>query len=84
MNGPGDTPLGWNIFHATDCEWYTPDGTNNYTFVFPIEGGYWYTANNLFTTNTFDTACVNGNYVGVYVTSSSTGAFNEVITFPNK
>lgn len=83
LNAPGNVPLGWNYFHATYCEWYF-DGSNNYLFVFPSEGGYWYIVNNDYATKTFLTGCVNGYYEAVYVTNTSTGAFNYIFTYPYK
>jgi hypothetical protein len=83
LDGPGNTPTGWNVFHATNCEWYT-DGTNNYLFVFPQEGGYWYVVNNIYVTDTFETGCVNGNYEATYVVNSTTGAFTNLVTYPYK
>ena len=83
QNGATNTPTGWNYFHATYCEWYY-DGTNNWLFVYPQEGGYWYYANNIYVTNTYETACVNGNWVAVWVYNGSTGAYNYVWTYPYK
>jgi hypothetical protein len=83
LNGPGNVPTGWNYFHATYCEWYF-DGSNNFVVVYPQEGGYWYSYNNIYTDTTFKTACVNGNWVAVYVTNSTTGAFYYVFTYPYK
>jgi hypothetical protein len=83
LNAPGNVPTGWNYFHATYCEWYY-DGSNNYLFVFPSEGGYWYIVNNDYATKTFLTGCVNGYYEAVYVYNSSTGAFNYIFTYPYK
>jgi hypothetical protein len=80
---PGDAPAGWNYFHATYCEWYT-DGSNDFTFVFPEEGGYWVVENDIYATNTFNTACTNGNLAAVYVTDSSTGSFDRIWTYPYK
>jgi hypothetical protein len=82
-NSPGNLVVGFNFVHATNCEWFT-DGTNNFLFLLPQEGGFFATENNLFTAQTFLTGCVNGDFVGVNVTDSSTGNFNAVLTFPFK
>lgn len=82
-NGQGNLPLGFNFFHGTNCDWFT-DGTNNFLFVFPQEGGFVFTENNLFETQTFLTTCVNGNFFGINVINTSTGAFNQILTFPFK
>jgi len=79
----GDAAAGWNYFHATNCEWYT-DGSNDFTFVFPQEGGYWFVENDIYATDTFDTACTDGNWVAVYVTDSSSGSFDRIFTYPYK
>jgi hypothetical protein len=83
LQAPGIAASGWNTFHATNCEWYT-DGTNNYTYILPQEGGYWYIANNGYASGTFDAACANGNWVSVYVYNTSTGAFSNIVTYPYK
>jgi hypothetical protein len=83
LSGPGNTPTGWNYFHVTNCEWYT-DGTNNYLFIFPQEGGYWYTYGNIYTHTTWAPACQTGNWTAVYVYNGSTGSFNAVFTWDYK
>jgi hypothetical protein len=42
------------------------------------------TATMYFPAQTFLTACVNGNFVGVNVINSTTGTFNENLTYPAK
>jgi hypothetical protein len=83
LSGPGNTPTGFNYFHVTNCAWYT-DGTNQFLFIFPQEGGYWYTYNNIYTQTTWTPACQTGNWTAVYVINSSSGAFNEVYTYDFK
>jgi hypothetical protein len=83
LEAVGNAAAGWNYFHATNCEWVT-DGSNDFTFVFPQEGGYWFVENDIYATDTFDTACTNGNWVAVYVTDSSSGAFDRIFTYPYK
>ena len=34
LKSPGGVALGWNYFHATNCQWFF-DGTNNWITVFP-------------------------------------------------
>jgi hypothetical protein len=60
--------LGWNYVHATSCQFYW-DGANAWLYIFPSEGGYFYTA---FTPwmNMLAPACQTGNWVGFYVTAS--------------
>jgi hypothetical protein len=83
LNGVGNVPLGRNIFHATNCEWFS-DGTNEFLIVFPQEGGFWFIENNIFAADTFLTGCVRGDFVSVDVTDANTGAFEDIITYPIK
>jgi hypothetical protein len=79
----GATPSlvsGWNYFHAYNCQWYY-DGTNNWLYVFSPEGLYFYVPNNDYAAKTFLTGCVNGYWEAVYVTNTSTGAFNRIQTY---
>jgi len=70
---------GWNIFHATNCEPYY-DGSTTWVYVFPSEGGYWFT-NNLFMGTSFLTQCAQGNYTATFVTNTSTGYFPDIYTW---
>ena len=71
--------LGWQFVHATNCVSYS-DG---YLYVFPREGGYWFTNAPLFTT-TMLAQCVHGNWIGFHVVTASTGAFDQIETFNYK
>ena len=79
---PGATPLvsGWNYFHAYNCQWYY-DGATNWIYVYSPEGLYFYYPNNDFVAKTILTGCVNGYWEAVYVTNTTTGAFNQVYTY---
>ena len=82
-NATADSPavaLGWHYFHATNCSWYT-DGTNNYFYVWPSEGGYWYSVNNIYIADALAISCVHGNYEAVYVNNATTGAFIETFSY---
>ena len=83
LSGPGGVETGVHYFHATNCQWFT-DGFNNWIYVFPIEGGFWFYLNSLYVSNIFETACVNGNWVALDVINSITGNFDWVYTFPFK
>lgn len=69
--------VGWNTFHATSC--YEAYG---YLYVYPSEGGYWYTGDEAFK-RLFAAQCAVGNYVAVYVTDTS-GNFDQVWTWDYK
>jgi len=79
LNGPGDVAVGPHYFHATNCEWFT-DGFNNWVYVFPIEGGFWFGLNSLYISGIFETACVNGFWVAVNVIDSA-GDFDSVYIY---
>ena len=76
-----NTSLGWHYQHATYCNAYF-DGTTNWVYVYPSEGGYWFTSLKYFG-NTFINQCVLGNWVAVYVTDTA-GDFNQVYTYDYK
>lgn len=79
-SSPLAVTLGWHYFHAYNCSWYT-DGTNNFFFVWPSEGGYWYTVNNLYTEGALATSCVHGYWNAVYVVNATSGAYNETYSY---
>ena len=83
LNAVGNVALGWNYFHATNCEWYT-DGSNQYLYVFPSEGGFWFYRNNIYPAVTILTPCVNGYWEAVHVINSTTGDFDAVYTYAYK
>jgi len=83
LNAPGGVAIGVHYFHATNCQWFT-DGFNNWIYVFPIEGGFWFYLNSLYVSNIFETACANGNWVAINVIDSLTGNFDWVYTYPFK
>jgi hypothetical protein len=72
--------LGWHYFHETNCSWYS-DGTNNFFYVWPSEGGYWYTVNNLYTEVALTTSCVHGYWEALYVVDTVTGRYTETYSY---
>jgi hypothetical protein len=70
--------IGWNYVHATNCLTYF-DGVITWVYLYPQEGGYWFTANIDFGF-TWLTACAHNNVVGMNVFSTS-GLFNQVFTY---
>jgi hypothetical protein len=79
----GGVALGWNYFHATNCQWYF-DGATNYLYVYPSEGGFWVYRNNNYAASTILTPCVNGYWEAVHVINSTTGDFDAVYTYAFK
>lgn len=73
---------GWNYFHAYYCSWYLDSSGNQYFYVWPSEGGYWYAVNNLYAAQGLQISCANGNWEAVYVTNTSSGAFDETYSYP--
>jgi hypothetical protein len=67
---------GWNYVHATSC--LVLD--NGYIYVYPSEGGYWYSNVQDFK-DVFLTQCSTGNWVAINVTDVFAGTFNQVQTF---
>ena len=82
MSSAGDAVappvLGWNYVHATNCLGYT-DGTTTWLYVYPQEGGSWFTSNPSFQ-NTIAPACQTGNWLAFYQVNSR-GAWNQVFTY---
>jgi hypothetical protein len=73
--------VGWNYVHATNCTTYF-DGSTTWLYVFPLEGGYWFT-NNTVHQNTLAPQCSLGNWVAFNVVNAS-GFWNQVWTFSYK
>jgi hypothetical protein len=74
--------LGWNYVHATNCTIYW-DGANSWLYVYPQEGGFWYTANLSFQT-TIAPACQTGNWIAFHVYDTNGNLFNQVWTYTFK
>ena len=70
LNAVGNVPLGWNFFHATNCQWVT-NGANNVLYVLPSEGGFWFYVNNVYA-------------AAVHVINGATGDFDSILTYPSK
>lgn len=75
-------PLGWNYVHATSCQFYW-DGATSWIYIFPKEGGYWFTAYPPWM-NMLAPACQTGNWVGFYVTNASTGGWSTASAYSYK
>lgn len=69
---------GWYPVHATHC-YVAFDGSRTWVYLFPSEGGYWYTDSPAFQ-NAILAACQTGNYVAFYVYDAS-GAWNQLFTY---
>ena len=76
--------LGWNFFHATNCGWFVDGSGGQWFYIFPSEGGIWFTINNLYTSQGLQISCGDGNFFGVFVVNTSTGAFNQTISYTFK
>ena len=70
--------IGWYFVHATTCLAYF-DGVTNWVYLYPLEGGFWITANSNFE-NTWLSECPHNNLVAMYV-FTTTGLFNQVFAY---
>jgi hypothetical protein len=77
-------PLGWNFAHATNCGWFVDSGGGQWFYIFPLEGGIVFTINNLYTGQALQISCVDGNIFAIHVVNSSTGAFDQTLSYPFK
>ena len=77
-----NVPTGFNFFHAYNCGWFTPNGSDQWFYVFPQEGGIWFVINNINVALGLNVACNNANLEAVNVINSSTGAFNQTESWP--
>jgi hypothetical protein len=78
---PKKAPTGWNYFHITYCEATYSSGVW-YLFVFPAEGGSWFTSDPRFQ-GLLEPACQTGNWVGFYVFNPD-GSYSNVRVFDYK
>ena len=84
VNNLGNVPIGFDVVHATNCVWLTPDAINNFLFILSQEGEVFVFLNPPGPAEaTAASACSNGNFIGVNVFDSA-GDFNELATFPFK
>ncbi len=70
------------FYHATYCGWFY-DGTNQWYYVYPAEGGIVYVLNNLYASLGLQTTCGEGHYAAVYCTNSSC-SFDQTISYPSE
>jgi hypothetical protein len=73
--------IGWNFVHATTCLSYW-DGTNYWLFIYPAEGGLWYTGTPTHQ-YTIAPACQTGNWLAFLVYNAS-GNWDRVQTYTYK
>lgn len=73
--------IGWVYVHPNNCVIYY-SGTTIYLGVYPVEGGFLYTASSQIQT-LLEPACQTGNYVAFYF-YDTLGHWNEVYTYTFK
>jgi len=77
-----DPPFGWNFFICTASTAVLDASGNNWEFVYPSTGGYFYTVNQPEQARQLGVACHSsqefGQSMGVYVINSLGGTFNQV------
>ena len=81
QNLSANLALGWNFYHATNCGWFVDSGGNQWFYIFPSEGGIVFTINNLYTSQGLQISCDDGNFFGIFVVDSSSGAYTQTISF---
>jgi hypothetical protein len=76
----GGAPLGWNFFDAFYCVQFIDTDGNQWTSVFSKEtpSQSFFTENIPYWANAFRSACPNGSLVGIHVTNSTNGTFDQV------
>lgn len=73
--------VGWNYVHAAYCVTYW-DGATAWLYVYPQEGGLWYTANLSFQ-SLIAPACQTGNWLAFFAYDIN-GNWNQVQTYTYK
>jgi hypothetical protein len=74
---------GWNFIHATNCTLYWDGGSTYWFYIYPQEGGYWFT-NLVPFQNVIAPACQTGNWIAIYVYNLSGVLWNQVYTYNYK
>jgi hypothetical protein len=76
----GGAPLGWNFFHAFYCVQFIDTDGNQWTSVFSKEtpSQSFFTESIPYWADAFRSACPNGSLVGIHVTNSTNGTFDQV------
>jgi hypothetical protein len=79
----GGAPLGWNSFHALYCVYFIDTNGNQWTYVFSKETptASFFTENIPYWADAFRSACPNGSLVGIHVTNSTNGTFDQVAVY---
>ena len=73
---------GSTFFHAYNCGWFTPNGSDQWFYVYPQEGGIWFVINNIYVALGLNVACADANLEAVHVINSNTGAFDQTESWP--
>ena len=79
----GGAPLGWNFFHALYCLHFIDSSGNQWTYVYSKEtpGKFIFTENIPYWADAFRSACPDGSLVGIHVTNSTSGMFDQVAVY---
>ena len=77
-----DPPLGWYYFICAGSIALLDASGNNWEFVFPSTGGYFYSVNEPYQALQLGLACHSshefGEVMAVYVINSSSGSFDQI------
>jgi hypothetical protein len=79
----GGATLGWNYFHAFYCLSLIDGSDNQWTYVFSKEtpSKFFFTENISYWADAFRSACPTGSLVGIHVTNSTNGTFDQVAVY---
>jgi hypothetical protein len=85
-----DPPAGWNFFTPSSCQYQlNSTATTETWYIFTTSGDYWDVVNPVPSGSyanlgqSLYAGCITGGTMGVYVTDTSTGAFEYVYLTPN-
>jgi hypothetical protein len=79
----GGAPLGWNFFHALYCVHFIDTSGNQWIYVFSKEtpSDSFFSENISYWADAFRSACPNSSLVGIHVTNSTNGTFDQVAVY---
>jgi hypothetical protein len=79
----GGAPLGWNFFHAFYCVYFIDTSGNQWVYVFSKEtpSDSFFSENISYWADPFRSACANSSLVGIHVTNSTNGTFDQVAVY---
>lgn len=79
----GGAPLGWNFIHPLYCLHFIDSSGNQWAYVYSKEtpGKFFLTENIPDWADAFRSACPDSSLVGIHVTNSTSGTFDQVAVY---